>query len=77
LVSTYCAALHWCPAGELDVKHQVEKTEDGAQPPQPTVGGVAVYSSSGDYIIVGQSKGGILSVMDAKTLRFLDVAKVG
>jgi hypothetical protein len=35
-----------------------------------------VYSSTGDYIIVGQSKGGILSVLDARTLRFLDVAKV-
>lgn len=35
-----------------------------------------MYSSSGDLIIVGQSKGGILSVLDSKTLRFLDVAKV-
>jgi hypothetical protein len=38
--------------------------------------GIARFSTTGDMIIVGYAKGGLITVLDTNSLRFLDVVKV-
>jgi hypothetical protein len=50
--------------------------DSGAGPSTSTASAHACFNRLGDMLIVGQARGGAISVLDVATLRFLDVVKV-